>query len=142
MKTLFTWSGLKEFRHEGSVSKGLTFHTGVGFAHPYRLNAAQLHQILTEFSERGVKVGTHRTAPPDGSIGDWIKGRFKLGGSCPTSAWFWLKRAMRGDAPSGIGSGSTNIQPLGSTTGGNITNKSFVDPSDPERSEEGKRRAV
>ena len=80
MKTLFPWSGLREFRCEGSVPKGITFHTGVGFSHPYSLNATELHQILTEFSGREVKIGTHRTAPPDGSIGDWIKGRFKLGG--------------------------------------------------------------
>jgi hypothetical protein len=75
-----TWPGKKRLRYTGSILTGVTVQCGTGFAHAYSLNEFQLKEVLTRFSGREVKVGTHRTNPPDGSIGDWIRIQHKLGG--------------------------------------------------------------
>jgi hypothetical protein len=77
---LNTWADLSQFQYEGSVPKDITIYCGKDFSHRYGLSAAQLREILTVFSGREVKLGTHRTAPPDGSIEDWIRKHFKRGG--------------------------------------------------------------
>jgi hypothetical protein len=53
---------------------------GNGFAHSYSLDPLQLKKTLAQFSGREVGIGTHRTNPPDGSIGDWIRVEYRLGG--------------------------------------------------------------
>jgi hypothetical protein len=79
-KQLHTWSGDSEFQYEGTVPKGITIYCGKAFSRQYSLTSSQLRQALEEFSGREVKIGTHRTAPPPGSIGDWIMNRFNRGG--------------------------------------------------------------
>jgi hypothetical protein len=79
-KELPTWSGRKRFRYTGSVKTGVAVECGKDFAHSYSLDRFQLKEVLMRFSGREVKVGTHRTNPPDGSIGDWIRVEYKLGG--------------------------------------------------------------
>jgi len=63
----------------GQRSQGNNISHGRGILPPLQFERYRVAPD-TEFSGREVKIGTHRTAPPDGSIGDWIKGRFKLGG--------------------------------------------------------------
>ena len=78
--SLSTWSGESAFRYDGSVSTGITIHCGTGFSRHYSLSTSQLQQVVALFAGREVRIGTHRTAPPTGSIGDWIRLRFKRGG--------------------------------------------------------------
>ena len=79
-KTLPTWSGESSFRYEGSVTTGITIRCGSEFSRRYSLCASQLREVLTLFAGREVPIGTHRTAPPKGSIGEWILLHFKRGG--------------------------------------------------------------
>lgn len=44
------------------------------------MTSVELREALMKFSGREVKIGTHRTAPPDGSIGDWLRSRYQKGG--------------------------------------------------------------
>lgn len=75
-----TWTGAKEFKYSGQIGEGLKIHCGKGFSRLYTMTASELREALTEFSGREVKIGTHRTAPPDGSIGDWMRRKFRKGG--------------------------------------------------------------
>jgi hypothetical protein len=79
-KIMRTWAGAKEFKCLGSVRGGLQIHCGEGYSRSYAITAAELLQALTVFSGQEVKIGTHRTAPPDGSIGDWLRRKFRKGG--------------------------------------------------------------
>jgi hypothetical protein len=79
-RVLRTWSGKKEFKYSGTVESGVRISCGQAFSHDYEMTAAELWQALIEFSGREAKIGTHRTAPPDGSIGDWIRKRYRKGG--------------------------------------------------------------
>jgi hypothetical protein len=75
-----TWSGGGSFKYSGSVDAGLQIYCGERFSRRYTMTAIELRDALRAFSEREVKIGTPRTAPPDGSIGDWIRRRFSKGG--------------------------------------------------------------
>ena len=79
-RVLQTWSGRSEFKYVGTVSSGVRISCGQGFSHDYEMSATELRKALTEFSGREVKIGTSRTAPPDGSIGDWVRKAFRKGG--------------------------------------------------------------
>src|SRR5207249_7322325 len=72
-KILLTWSGEKKFRYDGSVSTGITIQCGTGFSRHYSLNTSRLRQVVTLFAGREVRIGTHRTAPPEDSIGLWFQ---------------------------------------------------------------------
>jgi hypothetical protein len=75
-----TWTGASDFKYSGSVRAGLQIYCGEGFLRRYAITATELREALVAFSGREVKIGTHRTAPPDGSIGDWIRRKFRKGG--------------------------------------------------------------
>lgn len=80
MKELRTWSGANAFRYEGSVSTGITIHCGDGFSRTYRISHDAILDTLGRFSGKTTPVGCHRTAPPEGSIGDWLRVHHKRGG--------------------------------------------------------------
>jgi hypothetical protein len=62
------------------MDQGFDIHCGENFSRLYNITSAQLREALIKFSGRDVKIGTHRTDPPVGSIGDWLRQRFHRGG--------------------------------------------------------------
>jgi hypothetical protein len=74
-----TWTGASDFKYSGSERAGLQIYCGEGLSRGYAMTATELREALAS-SGREVKIGTHRTAPPNGSIGDWIRLKFRKGG--------------------------------------------------------------
>jgi hypothetical protein len=71
-KILPTWRGLR-FRYEGSVATGTLIQYGGGFRYEMPITGPQYRNLLMAFSGREVSIGTSRTAPPDRSLGAWLK---------------------------------------------------------------------
>jgi hypothetical protein len=67
-----TWSGRKKFQYEGSVLGGTVIYSGESFAHEYTFYQSDYQKLLEHFVGREVVIGTSRTDPPKGSMGDWI----------------------------------------------------------------------
>jgi hypothetical protein len=73
-KTLLTWGGAGEtFCYEGSVKAGTIIHYGEGFRWTATISALDYQRLLRHFSSREVAIGTSKTAPPPGSVGQWMK---------------------------------------------------------------------
>jgi hypothetical protein len=70
---LRTWSGTREFRYYGSVSKGTQIEYGRDFASRTEVLGLQYRDLLTRFSKKTVAIGTSHTDPPKGSLGEWLK---------------------------------------------------------------------
>jgi len=73
IRTLPTWAGRSEFRYDGSVKEGVTIKYGNGFSYTQKISAQQFRNLLDYFRERTVNIGTSRTTPPPGSIGEWLQ---------------------------------------------------------------------
>jgi hypothetical protein len=71
MRTLNTWAGRSTFSYEGSVSQGTEIIYGSGFL--VKLSATQYTALLRNFHNRTVEIGTSRTDPPRGSLGEWLQ---------------------------------------------------------------------
>lgn len=70
MKKLYTWGGRSHFEFEGSVVEG----TKIYFAQsaPVMVSAYDYYRLLSEFQGQTVNIGTSRTDPPAGSVGEWL----------------------------------------------------------------------
>jgi len=73
VRTLPTWAGRSEFRYAGSVNEGVTIKYGNGFSYTQKITAQQFRNLLDYFRERTVNIGTSRTTPPPGSVGEWLQ---------------------------------------------------------------------
>ncbi len=73
MQTLPTWARRKEFRYSGSVKEGVTIKYGIGFNLTQHITAKQFRDLLDYFHGRTVNIGTSRTNPPPGSVGEWLQ---------------------------------------------------------------------
>lgn len=73
MATLPTWAGRSKFRYEGSVKEGVRIKYGKGFSFTQHITAQEFRDLLTNFRGRKINIGTSRTAPPPGSVGQWLK---------------------------------------------------------------------
>ena len=73
MQTLPTWARRKEFRYRGSVKEGVTIKYGIGFNLTQHITARQFRNLLDYFRGRTVNIGTSRTNPPPGSVGEWLQ---------------------------------------------------------------------
>ena len=73
IRTLPTWAGRSEFRYGGSVKEGVTIKYGNGFSYTQKISAQQFRNLLDYFRERTVNIGTSRTTPPPGSVGEWLQ---------------------------------------------------------------------
>jgi len=71
-KRLPTWAGLSSFEYTGSVATGTEIWYG---RKPYcqRISAAQYSALLTHFRGVTVGIGTSRTDPTPGSVGEWLQ---------------------------------------------------------------------
>ncbi len=74
--TLPTWGGRKMFQYDGSVAAGTTVYCGVDFAYSYRVEAEEYAAMIDEFAGQEVTIGTSRSDPPRGSLGEWFTERF------------------------------------------------------------------
>jgi hypothetical protein len=71
-KTLPTWAGKSRFDYSGSVPEGTEILYG---KKPYRqrVTAAQYCELLAQFKGATVGIGTSRTNPTPGSVGEWLQ---------------------------------------------------------------------
>jgi hypothetical protein len=70
MQTLTTWAGRSKFTYTGSVAYGLMITYGKGFS--VTISTAEYKALLKQFHGRTVEIGTSRTNPPCGSVGEWL----------------------------------------------------------------------
>lgn len=67
---LETWGGLAGFRYSGSVRLGTKITYG-RMKHA-SITAEEYRALLRRFRGTTVNIGTTRTYPPGGSVGDWL----------------------------------------------------------------------
>ncbi|MFZ3131628.1 MAG: hypothetical protein WA125_11140 [Desulfosporosinus sp.] len=70
MVELQTWAGKSNFSYSGSVEQG-TQIIGNGFS--IKISTDEYSKMLTSFKGLTVNIGTSRTDPPKGSLGEWFK---------------------------------------------------------------------
>jgi predicted SPOUT superfamily RNA methylase MTH1 len=70
MIDLPTWGGRSKFRYEGSIREGTTIH--FGDSNKIFISAEDYEKLLSYFKGKEVNVGTSRTDPPKGSLGEWL----------------------------------------------------------------------
>lgn len=70
-KTLPTWAGHSTFRYSGSVCAGTRIHFGA--SGQAAVSRGQYREMLRHFVGRAVEIGTSRTDPPEGSLGEWLQ---------------------------------------------------------------------
>lgn len=73
MPTLATWAGKSSFNYSGSVNHGTTLRYGRGGAFSITVSASQYTALLNYFRGRTVDIGSSRTDPPRGSLGEWLQ---------------------------------------------------------------------
>ena len=66
-----TWGGSSTFKYSGSVEAGVKITYGKGWT--VRVTAEQFSELRTHFLRRKVPVGTSRTNPSSGSLGEWLQ---------------------------------------------------------------------
>ena len=72
MVELKTWDGRSNFSYTGSVEQGTTISYGKKGS-SLKITSDVYSKMLTNFRGLTVKIGTSRTAPPKGSLGEWVK---------------------------------------------------------------------
>jgi hypothetical protein len=72
MKALNTWAGRSSFQYEGSVKEGTKIFFGTNFLEKAFVSNQEYQALLKRFNGRAVNVGTSRTNPPRGSLGEWL----------------------------------------------------------------------
>ena len=70
MTHLHTWAKRSTFSYEGSVKTGTKITFGKGFS--VKVNAEDYSSLLSHFRGQVVNIGTSRTTPPSGSVGEWF----------------------------------------------------------------------
>ena len=70
-KSLKTWGGKKLFSYEGSVKEGTAIYYGEG--RKMEFQAEIYSTLLKKFCGKEVPIGTSRTDPPKGSLGEWVR---------------------------------------------------------------------
>ena len=73
MQTLPTWAERSRFRYSGSVREGTTVAYGRRFSFSISLSASHYRALLNHFRGQTVNIGTSRTNPPRGSVGEWLQ---------------------------------------------------------------------
>ena len=67
-----TWGGRSHFRYSGSVGTGTEIVFGRG-DWKAKVSAEDYIALRRHFLGRTVNIGTSRTEPPSGSLGEWLK---------------------------------------------------------------------
>lgn len=71
-----TWGGRRTFQYDGSVKEGTRVYCGKDFQYRYDVPADQYAKMLAKFSGEEVSIGTSRTTPPNGSLGEWLTNQY------------------------------------------------------------------
>jgi hypothetical protein len=71
MQTLPTWGERSKFSYSGSVTQGTLIIYGKGFS--ITVSASEYSSLLNHFQGKVVDIGTSRTNPPSGSVGEWLQ---------------------------------------------------------------------
>jgi len=72
MKKLDTWAGRGSFQYEGSVNEGTKIYFGADYEYSVLISSQDFIALLANFKGRDVNIGTSRTDPPNGSVGEWL----------------------------------------------------------------------
>ncbi len=73
-KILLTWGREGEtFSYEGSVATDTTIHYGKDFKYKATISKFDYQQLFRVFSGKQIAIGTSKTDPPPGSVGEWMK---------------------------------------------------------------------
>ncbi|MBD0405050.1 hypothetical protein [Flammeovirga sp. EKP202] len=75
IKKLSTWGKRSAFEYTGSVHKGTTIYMGEHLSSKLEISKETYRQLLSEFEGMTVPIGTSRTSPAEGSLGEWIQQR-------------------------------------------------------------------
>jgi hypothetical protein len=75
--TLPTWRKRSKFQYSGSAKAGTRIHCGKEFGVSFVIDADHYAAMLAKFSGQEVSIGTSRTTPPAGSLGEWLKETYK-----------------------------------------------------------------
>lgn len=70
--TLPTWANRSKFQYDGSVRTGTEIRYGRGLKFKDTITAAEYARMSSKFSGQEVSIGTSRTIPPPGSLGEWF----------------------------------------------------------------------
>jgi hypothetical protein len=65
-----TWGMRSEFSYEGSVNEGTTIYFGK--SNKIYISKQEYKNLLRHYKYKKVNVGTSRTHPPVGSVGEWL----------------------------------------------------------------------
>lgn len=71
-RTLPTWADRSKFTYSGSVAAGTEILYGKK-RNRKMITAAQYHALLSHFRGATVGIGTSRTNPTPGSVGEWLQ---------------------------------------------------------------------
>jgi hypothetical protein len=78
MRKLKTWSnGNTYFEYEGSVETGTKIYYGADFAFKSIVSKEQYQLLIDEFNGKTVFMGTSRSSPQSGSVGEWLTANVK-----------------------------------------------------------------
>jgi hypothetical protein len=72
-KVMSTWGGRGEFAYTGCVKDGVVLRYGADGRYSCEISKQQWRSLLTHFRGRTVPIGTSRTDPPEGSLGEWLQ---------------------------------------------------------------------
>ena len=93
MRTLKTWAGRSTFSYKGSVSHGTEIIYGSG--RRTKMSATQYSALLKHFHNRTVEIGTSKTDPPRGSVGEWLQSNVTKAAIASYVGLFLLRNIMR-----------------------------------------------
>jgi len=75
-----TWGGDASFSYEGDVLSGTTIYYGNALRWKATIKAEDYRKLLRRFSGKEVSIGTSKTDPPPGSVGEWVKANINKSG--------------------------------------------------------------
>ena len=73
MPSLTTWAGRSTFKYSHSVKDKITIEYGHEYKFKIHVTQDQYNALINHFHGRTVQVGTSRTNPPKGIIGEWLQ---------------------------------------------------------------------
>ncbi len=75
MVELETWANRSKFSYVGSVEAGIEIKYGNGII--VKISSNQLRELLNHFRGKAANIGTSRSNPPRGSVGEWLQDSVK-----------------------------------------------------------------
>lgn len=72
MKKIPTWGGRSSFQYDGSVKLGTNINFGSNITKPVFVSKQQYELLIKTFKGQTISMGTSRTSPPSGSVGEWL----------------------------------------------------------------------